>query len=137
MRKFQALIRKPNECLIYKKKNKLHLLSQDNFIVVDEAQGALFSFGESLNATLQTGAYRGNLSTEPEKSLSFINKRVNKKTFGKINKFLPPGSINKDTAVVLVNVLYFNATWKKEFERNLHPGSFFLQNNKEKKIDAE
>lgn len=105
--------------------------------MIDESQGALYSYGESLNATLQTGAYRGNLSTEPEKSLSFINRRVNKKTFGKINKFLPPGSIKDDTAIVLVNVLYFNATWKKEFERKLQPGSFFLQNNKDKKVNAE
>jgi len=110
---------------------------KDNFIVVDESQGALFSFGERLNSSLQATAFRGNLSTEPEKSLYSINKRVNKKTFGKIDKFLPPGSINQDTALVLVNVLYFNATWKKGFDKNLHTESFSLQNSKDRKISTE
>ena len=57
-------------------------------------------------------------------------------TFKKSLFFL--GSITRETSLVLINVLYFNGKWKKEFNKKLERQTFFkLQNNPTTRISAD
>ena len=55
------------------------------------------------------GAEHENLNFEddPEGSREIINKWVESQTNEKIKELLPKGSIDEDTALVLVNAIYF------------------------------
>ena len=50
------------------------------------------AFAVELNNSINAIAFKSNLSTDPDKALYSINKRVKNKTNGKIVKFLPPGT---------------------------------------------
>ena len=48
------------------------------------------------------------------------------------------GSITPDTNLVLINVLYFNSKWRKEFNKNVESKTLFkLQNNPRNTIKAD
>lgn len=49
-------------------------------------------------------------------STDIINKWVECKTNGKIPQIIESGSITKDTRLVLVNAVYFEATWLHQFD---------------------
>lgn len=56
-----------------------------------------------------------------------INDWVEQKTEGRIQDVLPQGSITRDTVLVLVNAIYFNAAWASTFEESAtQPGDFTL-----------
>ncbi|MBE1502434.1 serpin B [Amycolatopsis lexingtonensis] len=52
---------------------------------------------------------------EPEAARALINDDVGRTTRGLIPQLLPPGSIDRDVAAVLVNALYLKAAWKLPF----------------------
>ncbi len=53
-------------------------------------------------------------------------------------RFLIAGSITPDTNLILINVLYFNSKWRKEFNKNVESKTFFkLQNNPRNTIKAD
>lgn len=60
-------------------------------IVVDDKKEVIYGFAAELNNSLNAVAFRANLSTMPDKTVAFINKKVKTATNGKIVKFLPPG----------------------------------------------
>src|SRR5215813_2167140 len=45
-----------------------------------------------------------------------INRWVEDKTRQRIQNLIPPGSLNSDTRLVLVNAVYFKGTWVLKFE---------------------
>ncbi|XP_026698723.1 ovalbumin-related protein Y-like [Athene cunicularia] len=57
-----------------------------------------------------------NFKTATEEARQLINSWVNKETNGQIQDFLEPGSIDLDTALVLVNAIYFKGVWKTAFK---------------------
>ncbi|XP_013795753.1 ovalbumin-like [Apteryx mantelli] len=64
--------------------------------------------------------YRAGLETISFKTASdearqLINSWVESQTNGQIQDFLDPGSIDLDTALLLVNAIYFKGMWKKAF----------------------
>ena len=54
-----------------------------------------------------------------------INSWVNDKTFGNIDKIID--QINRDTVMFLINAMYFNGTWKFEFDKNLTRSDHFYK----------
>jgi serine protease inhibitor len=52
---------------------------------------------------------------EPEAARALINDDVGRTTHGLIPQLLPPGSIDRDVAAVLVNALYLKTAWKLPF----------------------
>lgn len=52
----------------------------------------------------------------PDPSRVQINTWVSDRTEGRIADLLPPGSVSSDTRAVLVNAIYFNASWAKQFD---------------------
>jgi serpin B len=62
-----------------------------------------------------------------EDSRQLINEWVSEQTEERIQDLLPPGTVDSETRLVLVNAIYFNAAWAQPFEeRDTRPGSFFL-----------
>ncbi len=53
---------------------------------------------------------------ESEGSRRIINAWVSDRTKKRIEELLPAGSIDDDTALVLTNAIYFNASWADEFD---------------------
>lgn len=60
-------------------------------IVLDDKKEVKSDFSSALPNSLNAVAIRANLSTMPDKAISFINKRVKAATNDKIVDFLPPG----------------------------------------------
>jgi len=57
-----------------------------------------------------------------------INRWVEDKTRQKIRDLIPPGSLNADTRLVLVNAVYFKGTWVLKFEeRDTREEFFYLE----------
>lgn len=54
-------------------------------------------------------------AAEPEAARQAINAAVAEQTEGKIADLLPPGVIGRDTRLVLVNVVYLDALWARQF----------------------
>ncbi|WP_372666744.1 serpin family protein [Amycolatopsis kentuckyensis] len=52
---------------------------------------------------------------DPEGARALVNADVERTTRGLIPQLLPPGSIDRDVAAVLVNALYLKAAWKLPF----------------------
>jgi serine protease inhibitor len=60
--------------------------------VIDANKEINRDFALELNNSMNAIAFKSNLSTEPDKALYSINKRVKSKTRGKIVKFLAAGT---------------------------------------------
>lgn len=82
--------------------------------------------------TLLKKAYRAepasvDFAKAPEAIRVEINRWISDKTEKKIPELLKPRMITSDTRSVLVNAVYFKATWDNVFDpRNTKPDSFFV-----------
>ena len=65
----------------------------ENLIILDDKKEIKFEFAAELNNSLNTIALRANISTNPDKVISYINRRVKNATNDKIVKFLSPGGL--------------------------------------------
>jgi serpin B len=54
----------------------------------------------------------------PEKARVFINGWVEEQTEKRIRDLIPPGAVNADTRLALVNAIYFLGDWAEPFEKN-------------------
>ena len=57
-----------------------------------------------------------DFATQPEAARATINGWVNEQTEKRIPELLPEGAIARDTALVLTNAVYFNASWNVPFK---------------------
>uniref|UniRef100_A0AAF5PLP2 Serpin domain-containing protein n=1 Tax=Wuchereria bancrofti TaxID=6293 RepID=A0AAF5PLP2_WUCBA len=62
-----------------------------------------------------------------------INKWISRKTNKKIKDLIKEDSINKDTNILLMNAIYFKATWKNQFMKAVTKEREFHISEKEKK----
>lgn len=63
----------------------------------------------------------------PEPARQHINQWVEDRTEKRIQDLLPPGSVQPDTRLVLVNAIYFKADWLDKFEKqNTQDADFFV-----------
>lgn len=84
------------------------------------------------------GAYLKELDfvNETEPSRQTINSWVEEKTNNKIKNFIPPNMINKDTAMVITNAIFFKGEWEKKFNpRFTQKSDFFVSSEKKVKVD--
>ena len=77
------------------------------------------SYGAGMNLV----DYKG----DPEGSRNQINGWVENKTEDRIKDLLPAGSITPDTRLVLVNAVYFNASWQSKFEAHATTDASFTK----------
>ena len=73
---------------------------------------------------------------EAENSRNHINKWDEEKTQQKITNLLPPGTIGRDSLMVLVNAIYFKGEWLKPFDgSDTIKSAFHLNVGTKKRID--
>ncbi|MBN3282381.1 ANT3 protein, partial [Polyodon spathula] len=73
------------------------------------------------------GSRRDALVEEkPELSRNIINEWVANKTKNHIQDVIPEGALDANTALVLVNTIYFKGNWKSKFDKeNVFSGEFY------------
>ncbi|XP_010016793.1 PREDICTED: ovalbumin-related protein Y-like [Nestor notabilis] len=64
----------------------------------------------------EAGLEEVDFKTAAEEARQLINSWVEKETNGQIQDFLVAGSVDPDTALVLVNAIYFKGIWKTAFK---------------------
>lgn len=62
----------------------------------------------------------------PQPGCAKINEEVNKTTHGMIPKIVDEGDVPIETAIVLVNAIYFKSDWEKKFDVDRGSGNFTL-----------
>jgi serpin B len=95
--------------------------------------GQKVDFGEGFLKTLAldygAGLRTVDFAEQPEQAETDINNWVSGKTDGKIDPLLGPGTITPDTRFVIVNAVYFDASWATAFEKSqTKPGTFTRAN---------
>ena len=64
------------------------------------------------------GIERVDFESDPDAARQQINAWVEEQTRERIKNLLPSGSLNEDTRLVLVNAIYFLASWQNAFEED-------------------
>ena len=77
----------------------------------------LDSFLDLLALNYGAGMTLLDFVTDPEACRLRINQWVEEQTEGRIKDLIPQGNISAATRLVLTNAIYFNAAWKKPFEK--------------------
>jgi len=87
----------------------------------------LTPFLDTLAVNYGAGMRLVDFQTQPEECRVIINDWVSDRTEGRIPELLPEGMIDSMTALVLVNAIYFNASWAEPFDEEFTaPGDFTL-----------
>ncbi|KAL1435300.1 hypothetical protein MTO96_011213 [Rhipicephalus appendiculatus] len=84
------------------------LYSEKTFVVLEDYLATLKKFYDSTVVPV-------NFKTEAEDARLVINAWVEETTKSKIKDLLPNGVVDSDTALVLVNAIYFKGLWKDQF----------------------
>ena len=74
-------------------------------------------FLDTLAVNYGAGVYATDFRGKPEESRAHINEWVMDQTQDRIVDLLPDGSISIDTVMVLVNAIYFKASWYEVFQK--------------------
>lgn len=73
-----------------------------------------------------------------ERAREEINEWVEQNTARKIKGFLPPGAVNQDTRLALINAIYFKGTWLHEFtQEKTHHARFHTGSDRENVVEVE
>ena len=73
----------------------------------------------------------------PDPARKLINAWVAEQTHKRIEGLIPPDGLTKMTRLVLVNAIYFKATWQDQFENaNTHPAPFQIGGTKTVEVPA-
>uniref|UniRef100_A0A8B9P4T7 Serpin family B member 11 (gene/pseudogene) n=1 Tax=Apteryx owenii TaxID=8824 RepID=A0A8B9P4T7_APTOW len=115
--------------------DKRYILSLANNLFVQQEfelrQQYLMCAKELYGAILQTVDFQDALEAAREK----INSWVESETQGKIKELFAPGVIDSRAVLVLVNVIYFKASWEHKFEeKNTVERDFRLNPNESKPV---
>ncbi|XP_062424071.1 serpin B12-like [Rhea pennata] len=115
--------------------DKRYILSLANNLFVQQEfefqQQYLMCTKELYGTILQTVDFQNALEATREK----INSWVESETQGKIKELFAPGVIDSRAVLVLVNVIYFKASWEHKFEeKNTVERDFRLNQNESKPV---
>jgi serpin B len=77
------------------------------------------AFLDTLSVHYDAGVKLLEFASDPETSRLAINGWVEDQTKQKIKDLIPPGDIDGDTKLVLVNALYFHGSWATPFAKDL------------------
>ena len=109
--------------------------SAANSLWIQIGYDLLPSFTGAIKEHFDAELQRVNFKTAAEDARGKINRWVEAKTNDKIKNLLQPGTLQPDTRLVLVNAVYFLATWQEQFKKVLSkPGNFNLGGGKTKSV---
>ncbi|XP_012738138.3 antithrombin-III [Fundulus heteroclitus] len=123
-------------CRLYRKKDKTTLLVSANRLFGDKS----LYFNETYQNISETvyGAKLMplNFKANPEAARITINEWISNKTENRIRDTLPAGALDSNTALVLVNTIYFKGQWKNKFPKeNLSPSDFHVDASRTCQVD--
>lgn len=79
---------------------------------------------------------KADFRTNPEALRKQINEWVEQHTHDMIKDLLPPGTIEVDTRLVLVNAAYFKGKWENKFDpKKTKPEVFYISPSKQTIVD--
>ncbi|CAN1813912.1 At1g47710 [Linum perenne] len=102
------------------------IVSCANAIWIDERLSVKDSFKKLLDDVYRAEANNVDFLNKKEEAVKEINSWAEKSTNGRINNFLKPYEIDKDTPLVLTNAIYFKAQWSNPFEECKEGEDFHL-----------
>lgn len=126
----------------FHKYNEL-LANDDGKTTLSIANQIDVAYGYILNKTFQGVAVEKfscdvqSMDFDNEKQAAqIINKFVENKTHDKIKNFIQPENIDSDTAIMLINAIYFKSNWKHKFNKTLTaPDDFYVNENETVQVD--
>lgn len=96
----------------------------------------LESFLEATKKYYKAQAEVADFAGNSEGSRQVINKWVEDQTAQKIKDLMPAGSIDSNTAMVLVNAIYFKGDWEHKFkEQKTKKAPFYTSEKESKEVD--
>ena len=99
------------------------VLSQS--VWVDRAFALLPAFIHTNEKQFHAPPQTADFAQHSEDARNAINRWVNDKTKGKIAGLFAPGTLNRDTRLVLASAVYFNGKWESQFDaKSTSPGPF-------------
>lgn len=105
--------------------NRLYV--EETYIILDQYTASLKKFYGSSVAPL-------SFKTAPEQARLAVNNWVEEATKSKIKDLLSSGAVDCDTALVLVNAIYFKGLWNDQFNPNFTSQSQFHTSKSSVKI---
>jgi len=107
--------------------NKVY--ASDSFSFIDE-------FISNLEDSYQSDLEEVGFASDPESARDTINTWVSDQTNDRIPEVLGDGTVNSDTVLVIVNAIYFLATWETQFAEALTaPGDFTVADGDVRQVD--
>lgn len=95
-------------------------------------------FQESSLTFYDTSIAKVDFKESYERAREEINGWVEEYTARKIKGFLPPGAVNQDTRLALINAIYFKGTWLHAFKpEKTHHARFFTTSDRENVVEVE
>lgn len=125
---FQSLLTEVN------KTGTQYLLRTANRLFGEKSCDLLASFKDSCRKFYEAEMEELDFKNATEQSRQHINTWVAKKTEDKIKDLLAQGTVNSDTALVLVNAIYFKGNWDKQFNKEDTREMPFKVSKDEKKL---
>lgn len=107
-----------------------------NRLYCERAFSVLDEYTNMLEKFYGSAVMPANFKSEAEEARLAINAWVEEATKSKIKDLLPGGIIDSDTALVLVNAVYFKGAWKDQFDTFATSlGNFHVSKGKVKTVD--
>ncbi|XP_051465186.1 ovalbumin-related protein Y-like [Apus apus] len=98
------------------KPNATYSLKIADRIYIEKTFSILPEFLKCAKRVYRADVEEVNFKTAAEEARQIVNSWVEKETNGRIQDFLEPGSVDLETALVLVNAIYFKGIWKTAFK---------------------
>lgn len=95
-------------------------------------------FQESSLTFYNTRIAKVDFKESYERAREEINRWVEETTARKVRGFLPPGAVNQDTRLALINAIYFKGTWLHAFKpEKTHHARFYTGSDRENVVEVE
>ncbi|MEO0288521.1 MAG: serpin family protein [candidate division WOR-3 bacterium] len=119
------------EIKFFDKETKQITIKISNGLWMEKSYRFKDEYPKTVKENYKSFAEKVDFINQTEETRLKINRYIEDFTKQKIKDFLPKGIIDKSTTLVITNAIYFNALWKKQFEKKYtFEEDFFVDENK-------
>lgn len=120
-----------NEISFFDKESKEITIKISNGLWMEKSYRFKDEYPKTIKENYKSFTEKVDFVNQTEETRLKINRYIEDFTKDKIKDFLPKGIIDKSTTIVITNAIYFNALWKKQFEKKYtFEEDFFVDENK-------
>ncbi|XP_022439970.1 serpin B3-like [Delphinapterus leucas] len=121
----------------FKKPTDAYELNVANRLYAEKTVLFLQAYVDNVEKFYLAGVEPADFVSAAEESRKTINSWVESQTNKKIKNLLPSGSVDKSTALVLLNAVYFKGKWHKEFKKeDTGEGQFWLNKDTSRPVQV-